>query len=153
MGSSVATATEIVIALVLTFAMMIICVKVKMLPRSMLKLFFLSSSFINIQCRIISTQDKINDSHMQDINTMIEHMYHEGVMREMEERHELVLDDMYYEETRYLEDASILDDIYLEETRSLEEASLNCISNLHNSYHNNEYLGHINSMQLSNMMF
>merc|ERR1712084_191883 len=136
------------IALVLTFAMMIICVKVKMLPRSMLKLFFLSSSFINIQCRIISTQDKINNSHMQDVNTMIEHMHHEDVMREMEERHELVLDDMYYDETRYLEDASILDDIYLEETRRLDEASLNCISNLHNSYHNNEYLGH-----LSNVMF
>ena len=80
---------------------------------------------------------------MQDVNTMIEHMYHEDVMREMEERYELVLDDMYYEETRYLEDASILDDIYLEETRSLDEASLNCISNLHNSYHNNEYLGHV----------
>ena len=34
-------------------------------------------------------------SHVQDVNTMIEHMHHEGVMREREERHEIVLDNMH----------------------------------------------------------
>ena len=80
---------------------------------------------------------------MQGANALIEHVHHEDVMREMEERHEIVLDDMYFEETRYLEDASILDDVYLQVTRNLEEASLNCISNLHHSYHQNEYIGHV----------
>ena len=48
----------------------------------------------------MSTHDKINNSHVQDINEMIEHTCHVGFMREVEERHMIVLDNTHFEEAR-----------------------------------------------------
>ena len=74
---------------------------------------------------------------------MIEHVHHEDFMREIGERHMIVVDNMSFEETRCLEDAIVLDDICLKETRHLENSSLSHMSNLHDSYHTNECVSRV----------
>ena len=37
---------------------------------------------------MLSTADKINNRHLQDIDTMMAHMHYEDVMREIEDEHE-----------------------------------------------------------------
>lgn len=78
---------------------------------------------------------------MQDIDAMMAHMHHEDVMREIEDEHENIMDDMYFEETKYLQENITIEDMYLEEARYLEETSLECLTNLHS--HNDEYIGHV----------
>ena len=126
-----------------------------MLPRSTLSFFTLSSFFINANCRILSTANKINNRHLQDIDTLMAQMYHEDVLREIEDVHENLMDDMYDEETRYLEGNIIIESMYLEETRYLEDTSYNCISHLHNNHHNDDYFGHVSSqfIYISNKNF
>ena len=70
---------------------------------------------------------------------MMAYMHQEDAMREIENGHKNIMDDMYDEETRYLDENTAIEDMYIE--IHLEENSFSHLSNLDNQ--KDEYFRHV----------
>ena len=67
-------------------------------------IIIIASVLVCSNCRIISTQDRENNRYFEDINKMIEEIHHEEIMREIDEEHFSIIDDIHLEDIKHLKE-------------------------------------------------